>query len=50
MKSAIGTPALSGRPPFSPVVLMRPLIAWMVRSRASLLASGPVRPKPEPEA
>ena len=50
MKSATGTPALSGRPPFSPVALISPLIAWIVRSSARLCAYGPVLPKPEADA
>ena len=50
MKSATGTPALSGGPAFSPVALMTPLMAWMVRSSARLSACGPLRPNPVPDA
>ena len=32
-KSEIGTPHLTGAPPGSPVTLMTPLIAWIVRSK-----------------
>ena len=35
---ATGAPVFNGRPAISPVVLIRPLIAWIVRSRARLRA------------
>gem|GEM_PF-3606768 len=48
-KSASGTPHLTGSPPGSPVTLMMPLMAWMVRSKPPSCARGPDWPYAEIE-
>ncbi|MNI74881.1 hypothetical protein D3C73_1309940 [compost metagenome] len=40
-KSATGTPHFTGSPPASPVTLMMPLMAWMVRSKPPSCERGP---------
>ena len=50
MKSTKVGPALTGGPSGKPVTLMIPEAAWIVISIARLSRSGPLSPKPVPEA
>ena len=50
MKSTSVGPAFIGGPSGSPVTLMMPEAAWMVKSIARLSRSGPLMPKPVPVA
>ncbi len=49
MKSEIGTPHFTGAPPSSPVTLITPVAAWMVRSKPPSVERGPAWPKAEIE-
>ena len=48
-KSVTGVGLRTGGPPRSPVMLRRPLYAWMERSFAAASRSGPTLPEPEIE-